>query len=89
MYAAIIDSTLSLQTLIDCGADMLLKDLEGNTVLHIAYMYRSVACLRLLRKLSALDEEIKNLYGKTALEMAGKGRDWSKALFHVHDFSVS
>ena len=82
MYSAIIDSALSLQTLIDFGADLFLKDLDGNTIFHIAYMYRSMACLRLLRKLSILDEEIVNISGKTGLEMAGKGGDWTKAIFY-------
>lgn len=87
MYSAIIDSAASLQTLIDSGADLLLKDLEGNTVFHIAYMYRSVACLRLLRKISILDEEMLNISGKTGLEMAGKGGDWKKTIFHMDDFN--
>ena len=82
MYAAIIDSPLSLQTLIEFDADLLLKDLDGNTVLHLAHMYRSLTCLRLLRKSSELDEELLlNISGKSALEMAGKGKEWNKAIF--------
>lgn len=81
MYAAIVNMPSALQLLIDAGADLTMKDLDGNTVRHLAYMFKSSECLRLLNAMGN-SEDSTNILSKTPLEMAGKGKRIHEVLFY-------
>lgn len=80
MFAATVGSAEILQVLHEAGADLAMKDLDGNTVLHFAYMNNSRSCIRYLQSAN-IDESIVNMVGKSGLEMAGKGKCFRNALF--------
>jgi ankyrin repeat protein len=82
MYAVALNSVSALRIIVEAGADLSMKDLDGNTLLHIAYMYSSTACIRYIRSLGVVDETITNINDKTPLEMAGKGKSLSNLLFY-------
>ena len=80
MLAAIVNSVEILQMLHEAGADLTMKDLNGNTALHFAYMYKSRPCIRYLLNVN-IDENILNMAGKSGLEMAGKGKSFIDEIF--------
>jgi ankyrin repeat domain-containing protein 50 len=57
--------------LLDHGAEIRSSDLEGNTALHLAYVFGSMTCVLYLEFRGA-DSNAKNLKGKTPLEEAGR-----------------
>jgi ankyrin repeat protein len=74
MYAAITNSILSLKMLHEAGADLTMRDLDGNTALHLAYMYNSRDCVRFLETVPGIEPESLNMAGKSPLDMAGRGK---------------
>ena len=82
MYAAIVDDPEALQLLIQAGADLSMKDVDGNTALHLAYMYCSSRCRRLLLASGGVDEEGTNLSGRTPLDVAGRGKSVRRTIFY-------
>ena len=70
MYAAAFNLPSAISLLCTAGADVNLRDLDGNTALHYAYACGSNAAASALEEKN-IDANIENNDGKTALEVLG------------------
>lgn len=71
MLAAAANLTDAIVLLIEAGAFINSKDLDGNTALAFAYMYGSTDAIKLLESNGA-DSNLTNNSGRIPLEEAGR-----------------
>ena len=72
MMAAASNLVEAVAQLIDAGADINMKDVDGNTPAHFAYAFGSAGCASLLESRSS--HNITNHAGESPVFMAGKFR---------------
>lgn len=70
MLAAAFDLPAAVTLLCTAGADINLRDLDGNTALHYAYACGSNKALSVLEDRGA-DSTIENMAGSTPFEVVG------------------
>ncbi|SCU99950.1 LAMI_0G01904g1_1 [Lachancea mirantina] len=90
--ACVTDQYRCLNLLLGLGADLKLRDDEGDTPLHTCLKYGSVNCLRLLvLEGNLVDDTLRNKSHWTPMDVAQTfdiARQFQKALIEVHSHTV-